>query len=237
MPQTDNQEEGQSIIKEADVVSYLMRHPDFLDRHHELLHTLTPPEYRKTDESVIDMQQFMVDKLRKEIGNLQTCFGEVVFSARENLSVQGQMHEAVIRLLSAEGMQGILQVLRQDFPALFNLDIVTLCLETDIASMDTTLPDTHPLARVRLIPRGTMAQLFARNKSYLGVPPVQCSDLFGEGADLVTSCALVPLDFDTRSGILAFGTRDPERFYPGMATDLLHFLSKIVALCVHKLKE
>ncbi len=50
---------------------------------------------------------------------------------------------------------------------------------------------------------------------------------FGEAADLVRSAALVRLEISasTPPALLAFGSRDSEKFHPGQATELIGFLA------------
>src|SRR3546814_11000141 len=50
----------------AEVAAYLRGHPDFLVRNPDLLGVLTPPS-RRTGDTVVDMQQFMVERQRREI--------------------------------------------------------------------------------------------------------------------------------------------------------------------------
>ena len=44
---------------EAAIVAYLVEHPDFVQRHPALLHTLTPPTVDR-GKGVVDFQRFMV---------------------------------------------------------------------------------------------------------------------------------------------------------------------------------
>ena len=50
---------------------------------------------------------------------------------------------------------------------------------------------------------------------------------FGEAAGLVRSEALVRLEISTATppAMLAFGSRDPEKFHPGQAVELMAFLA------------
>jgi len=48
-----------------EVAAYLRRHPDFLVEHPELLGALTPPALQRGD-SVVDMQHFMLQRLRSD---------------------------------------------------------------------------------------------------------------------------------------------------------------------------
>ena len=59
-------------------------------------------------------------------------------------------------------------------------------------------------------------------------------EIFGEASGLVRSEALVRLRISLRTpaGLLAFGSRDPERFGPSQATELLNFLARVLEHCI-----
>jgi Uncharacterized protein conserved in bacteria len=59
-------------ITAAQVVDYLKRHPNFLQHHPELLDSQTPPA-RAQGEGVVDLQQFMVDRLRRDLTGCAAC--------------------------------------------------------------------------------------------------------------------------------------------------------------------
>ena len=75
------------------VIDYLRRNPGFLAAHPELLDHLTPPS-RATGNGVVDMQGFMIERLRDRHDAL-------LQSGRRTLSKQSQINGAVIALLGA----------------------------------------------------------------------------------------------------------------------------------------
>ena len=58
--------------------------------------------------------------------------------------------------------------------------------------------------------------------------------LFGGAAGLVRSQALLRLRFGRESptGLLCVGTRKPGRFHPGLGTELLGYLGRVVGIAV-----
>ena len=79
---------GQELSTEA-VAAYLRRHPDFLAEHSELLPALTPPELRRGD-SIVDMQHFMLQRLRGEVQRLKTQQRALIATSRSNLTSQNR---------------------------------------------------------------------------------------------------------------------------------------------------
>jgi len=56
-----------SELREADVVAYLRRNPRVLLNNPELLGALAPDTRFSTDTVVVDMQRFVVDRLRRQV--------------------------------------------------------------------------------------------------------------------------------------------------------------------------
>ncbi|MFY8135437.1 MAG: DUF484 family protein, partial [Aquimonas sp.] len=55
--------------------------------------------------------------------------------------------------------------------------------------------------------------------------------LFGAQAAQVQSCALIPLP---ARGLLAIGSREPNRFYPGMGTLFLRMMGEALAAALSR---
>ena len=94
-------------LGEDRVGAYLLEHPDFLVRHPHVLKAMTVPS-RASGDGVVDMQHFMLERLREEIGDLRDCAQDVIETSRYNMSVQTRTHAAVLALLAARtlGMAG-----------------------------------------------------------------------------------------------------------------------------------
>jgi uncharacterized protein YigA (DUF484 family) len=75
-----------------------------------------------------------------------------------------------------------------------------------------------------------LAEALDAGKPQCGRPdPDQAAFLFGAHASEVASYALVPLQHDGLRGLLAIGSRKPERFRPGMGFLFLAQLGEILA--------
>lgn len=236
MPTLDTGNDKDSDVTREQVIQHLMAHPGFLDENPELLTFLTPPTYQSEEGGVVNMTRFMVDRLRKEVEKVQRQFGELVFSARDNLSAQAQVHEAVIQLLRSATIEDLLSITCVDLQAVFDVDVVQLCLETDIGPREY-LPEEHALSGMTFLKPGMVDAILGKNESIiLGASGAAISQIFGDAAGLVGSYALVRLHLDHphRNGLLAFGVRNPERFHSGQATDLLEFLGAIMELCLDR---
>jgi uncharacterized protein YigA (DUF484 family) len=218
---------------ERQVAAYLRAHPDFLVRNPDLLLALSPPSRWNADDGVTDMQVFMIERLHDELETVRGAAEHLIHTSRSNMSTQNQTHRAVLTILSADGIPALAQAVADDLPALLDVDVATLCFE----------PPQRPVPElvapgILTIPEGAMVRLMggrdrdcALNEEMPGEPM-----LFGDGAGLVRSSAIVRLSPGGRSpdGVMAIGSRHGRTFHAGQATELVTFLARVVETCVRR---
>ena len=115
-------------ISEDQVENFLRDHPDFLTQHPALLDVMTPP-MRWSGDKVVDMQTFMLDRLRGEQVDLKDAANLLISTTRANMMIQTRTHAAVIALLGAEGLEKLIHATCFDLPLLLDVDAVSLCFE------------------------------------------------------------------------------------------------------------
>ena len=213
----------------SEVADYLRRHPDFLVEHPDLVRLLTPPAHDR-GEGVVDMQRYMLERLRGELGKLQESQNDLITTARENLSIQSRIHVAILALLGATTLEHLIEVITTDLAVHLEVDAVVLGFE----ALDRVAPGQQARG-LRLFPRGRIDRLLsgAREVLLLADTPGD-SQLFGSAATLVRSQALLRMQLrrDAPLGVLAFGARDPQKFHPGQGSELLTFLGRVVELSI-----
>ena len=91
-----------------EVVAYLRRHPDFLDRHPEALRLLRAPS-RELGEQVQDFQHFLIERLRSDMARVSVEHRTLIAASRGNLATQGRVHKAVLAILAASSFEQLLQ--------------------------------------------------------------------------------------------------------------------------------
>ena len=92
-----------------------------------------------------------------------------------------------------------------------------------------------PVQGIHLLKAGTVEELLGEERAVLYDADVTGDPaLFGGAAGLVRSQALLRLRFGRESptGLLCIGTRKPGRFHPGLGTELLGFLARVVGIAV-----
>jgi uncharacterized protein YigA (DUF484 family) len=216
-------------LGEVGVAAYLRNHPGFLLDHPELLSALIPPSHRRGD-NVSDFQAFMIEHLRGDLKLLGTEHRDLVATSRDNLSGQARVHQAALALLGAASFEHLVHAVATDLVVLLDLDVVTLCVEVP----EARLPRIVAGGVIILQPAEVDGLLGAGKDIRLcGARPGERS-VFGGGADLVRSSALLRLGFGPGRpvGLLALGTRHEGRFRPGQGTELLVFLAHVLEHCV-----
>lgn len=215
---------------EEQVAAFLRDHPDFFVSRSDLLQAMTPPP-RWSGDTVVDMQQHMVQTLRGEIAGLRDCANEVIETSRANLAIQSRTHAAALVLIAAPDMDALLHAISDDLPILLDVDVCHLSVEPG--------PDLEMMV-------GGIGRLRAGDAdSFLGPSRdvalyremVDDGTIFGAGAGLVHSAALVRMHYGESGqvGVLAFGCRREGAFHPGQGTELLRFLGKVVETCLCRL--
>jgi uncharacterized protein YigA (DUF484 family) len=218
------------MIGEDQVVAYLREHPDFFIDRPELLQQMVPPS-RWTGETVVDMQRHMVESLRGEIAGLRDCANEVIETSRANLATQSRAHAAVLVLVAAADMDGLIRTITDDLPILLDVDVCLLSFEPG-PDLEFMISGT---GRLRL---GDVDRFVGQGRDVaLYREMADDGTIFGAGAGLVRSAALARVQHaaDGQAGLLAFGSRRDRAFHPGQGTELLRFLGKVVETCLCRL--
>ena len=210
----------------AEVRSFLRNNPDFLAENPELLQTLLPPTNQQGD-NVLDMQQFMVERLQREVGRLKALQGELIRAGRSNLSSQSQIHAAVLALLEAQTFEQVIETVTVDLATLLDVDVVSLAIES-------VGDDVHPGLKqgVRVVERGVVADLLSEGREVLLRGDIEGEvAIYGSGAPLVRSDVIVRVDLGPRAPacLLVMGSRETKRFHAGQGTELLCFLGRVIA--------
>jgi uncharacterized protein YigA (DUF484 family) len=211
-----------------EVESYLRDHADFLIDHPDLMNLLLPPEARHGDR-VVDMQTFMLKRVRGDLSKLQSQQNEILATTRSNLTSQNRIHAGVVRMLEARTLEELIEIITTDLAVHLDVDAVILAFE----AIDR-LPHSSNRSTLRLLSRGAVDRLLGGGGKdmLLQADIVADQQLYGGAATLVRSQALMKLELrrDAPMGLIAFGSRQPGKFHPGQGTELLTFLAKVVEL-------
>ncbi len=209
---------------EAAIADYLMLHPDFVQRHPELLRVMTPPA-ADHGNGIVDFQRYMVTRLQEDMDKMVQEAAELVQNARSNAHSQSRIQAAILALLEARSLGQMLEVLTGDLMDILDVDVIAMVVESN----GIDLP--HVAASgIRIVEPGSV-DVWLESRDVLLRPNAEGDPaIYGPGAGLIKSEALLKLTISSRTpvGLVAFGSRDPELFQEGQGTELIGFLGGVL---------
>lgn len=229
MSHTMTDTKDNTSLTAEDIIAWLRDNPSFLHKHPEACDLLDPPrEHKDQGRGVVDFQQFMVRRLREDRDGIIEEAREIVETSRVNMSNQTRIHNAVLLLLEARNFEDFIHTVVMDFAALLDVDIIALIVEAD----GDVVPHIN-LSGVRAVTSGSIELLMKDQKIILESHTKGLEDIYGGGAGLVKSQALLRMNIAKGAppAMLAFGSRNPDMFQPGQGTELTAFLGHVVERC------
>jgi uncharacterized protein YigA (DUF484 family) len=209
------------VLDEDQIAAYLEAHPDFFERHLDLVANLEVPHASGRAVSLIERQ---VEVLRGQLKSERQRLSHLIARARDFEDLSARLHGLTLHLIAAQDPKRLQTVLHETLCREFDASAVMLKLfrlESDTADPDPTL--------------SAFSEFIDREHSLCGpLDEDHNAVLFGEQGETIRSAALIPVRADGRCGVLAIGSEDPERFGADMGTDLLDRLGEIVS---HKLRS
>ena len=215
-------------LREADVIAYLRRNPRVLLNNPDLLTVIAPDTRFETDTVVVDMQRFVVDRLRRQVDDLKASSASLVSTTRSNMSLVERTMECALALLYARDFTELAQVLHDDLPVHLGVDAVAVGFETDSLPVEAG----HI---IKALPVGCVDALIGADiTTRIRVETEGDPMLYGSAAGLVRSDALVALPDGEGlpAGIFAVGCRNPGHFEEGQGTELIAFLGHVTRYAV-----
>lgn len=206
------------------VANYLRRNPALLAEFPDVLETLQLNHAAGTASSLIERQ---VSQLRKKNQELKQQLNQLMRVAAENEQLMSRLHQLTLELMAIDDPGAFFQHLGRSLLDDFNADILRIYLfDHKIASLDNEnvcWVDRHDEKlqqfQIHLEKDHTICGRLGEHK---------LNFLFAGKARWVQSTALVPLGAKGADGMMAIGSSDPARFYPGMGTLFLDLLADVI---------
>ena len=207
-----------------DVAQYLKDHPDFFNQYADALAQITIPDQH--GGRAVSITERQIGTLRDQAKRLETKLAELIRFGEENDALSGKAHRLDVALAGAADASSVLRVLYAHLGGDFAVPHVAVRL-WNVAG------DSHDTSAPEFTPMSVAAHEFAATlkRPYCGVgsgPDVL--GWFGERGSHVRSLALVTLRRGPDTfGLLAFGSEEPQRFYPEMGTLYLERIGEVAA--------
>ncbi len=217
----------EALTKDA-VEQYLRAHPDFFEQHTELLEALEIPHSR--DGRAVSLIEYQVKTLRARNRQLERKLIDLVQVARDNEALSSRLHRLALGLVEAQDLNDVIatakDLLRTEFPS---TQVVLKLFKTPRTALQANahiLTEDDPAASL-------FDSLFNGKRPAWGLlTEARAKCLFEREAPDIASAVMVPLIDGERLGVLALGSADKERFYPGMGTLFLGYLGELVSRAV-----
>lgn len=216
---------SEDVISEKAVVDYLREHPNFFEQHAGLLTILKVPHPCGTAVSLIERQ---VGVLREQNRQLKRKLLDLVQVARDNEQLAERMHALGISLMKPQGLGPQLSALRDTLHSEFQADAVVVQLFDGYCAK--VQDDCVKCIRKDDPASAVLENFFRHHRPLCGrLKPEQLACLFGAQAPEIGSAVLLPLGEQGGYGLLAIGSREHDRFHPGMGTMFLRHMSELVS--------
>ena len=180
--------------------------------------------------TVIPFEERAVAHLRDRLGEVQEANEDLIAFARGHSGAVASIHEAVLAAIEADGVEGLLHVVTQEWPLILGIDAVALSLiigEKGFRADGSGVQLVDPAIVRRAADAVDGVDM---RKVERGHP------LFGPACDLIRAEALFRIDSDAPlpSGLLALGQRAELALDARHGSELLMFLGRSLAVMIRK---
>ncbi|MBD7922276.1 MULTISPECIES: DUF484 family protein [Xanthomonas] len=219
--------ETQDKIGAHEIAAWLRRHPAFLKQFPDLALTLVVP---RDDGPTASLASYQLEVLRDKNRELSRRLSELAGNAQVNERLAVRTHQLTLALMrqtsAADSVRAMAASLQEDFQG----DLVSIVLLRPLPGLEQA-PWLQILAQddPRLAP---FRDCLKDGEPICGrLQPEKQALLYAERVEDVQSTALLPLP---GVGLLAVGSRDPNRFYPGMGTLFLRMMGESLTVALQR---
>jgi hypothetical protein len=217
-----NSDKASLRAEETRFIEHLRAHPDFFERHPEVLEQLQLPHDSGAAVSLIERQ---VGVLRERNLEMRQRLNALLTTARENDKLFEKTKRLVLALLEANQLSEVVDALYHSLASDYDVPFFNLVLLGEA----TALPASN--ARVVGLDQAhqSIGALLRSNRALCGVlRREELQFLFGDAAEQVGSVAAVPLYHGRVFGMLAIGHPDPNHYRSSMGTLFLSYIAEVL---------
>jgi uncharacterized protein YigA (DUF484 family) len=208
-----------------EVAAFLRRHPKFLQQFPDLAISMVVP---REDGPAASLASYQLEVLRDKNRELSRRLHELFANAQDNERLAVRTHQLTLALLKQSTAAGTLRAMAASLAEDFQGDLVRMVLFDAVPGLDDVdwlQVIAHGDARLE-----PFRDCLADGEPLCGrLRADKNAQLYGDRAEDVQSSALLPLAAagDARAvGLVAVGSTDANRFYPGMGTLFLRMMGE-----------
>jgi len=210
-----------------EVAAWLRRHPMFLKQFPDLAVSLVVP---REDGPAASLASYQLEVLRDKNRELSRRLQELFGNAQENERLAVRTHQLALGLMRQDSGAGTLRAMAASLAEDFQGDLVRIVTFAPIEGLeDADWWQSIPEGDARLSP---FKDAIAEAEPICGrLHPDKHALLYDTRAEEIQSTALLPV---AGVGLVAIGSRDPNRFFPGMGTLFLRMMGETLAVALQR---
>ena len=210
-----------------EIATWLRRHPDFLRQFPDLALSLVVP---RDNGPAASLASYQLEVLRDKNRELSRRLADLSANAQVNERLSVRTHQLTLSLLRQDSRAETLRAMAASLAEDFDGDLVRIIMFQPVEGMEDAewlqvlAPDAPELSAFRDA-LGDGEPLCGRLQAEKNAV------LYGARREEVQSSALLPLP---GVGLVAVGSHDPNRFYPGMGTLFLRMMGESLAAALSR---
>ncbi|MCC7633706.1 DUF484 family protein [Stenotrophomonas rhizophila] len=210
-----------------EVAAWLRRHPGFLKQFPDLALTLVVP---RDDGPTASLASYQLEVLRDKNRELSRRLADLAANAQVNERLAVRTHQLTLALMKQDSAADTLRAMAASLEEDFAGDLVRLVVLQPVAGLEQA-------PWLQQIDAGSPLLAAFRDCLQDGEPicgrlqPEKNTVLYGDRVDEVQSSALLPLP---GVGLIAVGSHDGNRFYPGMGTLFLRMMGEALVVALKR---
>lgn len=226
-------------ITEAEIANYLALHPDFFERHAELLSsvTLRSPHGARA----VSLQERQMELLRDKQRALEQRIIEMIRHGQENVAIADKLHRWIRSLLLTPNALDLPEVLAGELQHQFLIPMAAVRLWS-LDEAQATAAAEHPWAAA--VSADVKSFAHSLTMPYCGANAGFEAAGWLESPKTVMSMAMIPLrhaaalrtaDGRDTYGLLVLASPDPTRYSADMGTEFLMRIGEIASAALSRL--
>jgi uncharacterized protein YigA (DUF484 family) len=210
-----------------EIAAWLRRHPTFLKQFPDLALSLVVP---RDEGPAASLASYQLDVLRDKNRELARRLQELFANAQENERLAVRTHQLTLALMKQSSAADTLRAMAATLAEDFNGDLVRIVMFAPVPGLEDADWLQHIAANdTRLQP---FRDCIAQGEPLCGrLQPEKNAVLYGLRVDEVQSSALLPI---ADVGLVAVGSHDANRFFPGMGTLFLRMMGEALAVALRR---
>lgn len=210
--------------------AYLRAHPCALEEDRELMSLIMPPA-RQRGHNVVDLQSFMIERLRAQAVEREAREEKIRQAIASDALEERRVQKAALSLSAARSFEALISVITNDLSAILGASAVALNIERPAGvSGGIELAAARAGGPIQMIAPGTVQRLLGPGGDVKAGACVSDAPVFPRGKGLVRSFVAARLTFTAAApqGLLAIGSKTSGRFSKSAGLHRYAFLARVV---------